>query len=441
MEIKRKRISSFRMILISFAALILLGTMLLMLPISNESGCTTNFIDALFTATSSVCVTGLVVFDTATHWSTFGEAVIIVLIQIGGLGVVTIAIWAALISGRKIGLYSRSTMQEAIGAQTVGGIVKLTIFILKITLCIELIGAIFMMPTMVSRFGIRGIWMAFFHSVSAFCNAGFDLMGDVKPFSSLMGFGSDIVVNVVIMALIISGGIGFLTWQDIKNHKFKFKKYRLQSKVILITSLVLILFPTVYFFFAEFSDMPLKERILYSLFQAVTPRTAGFNTYDLTLLSPVGMVIMIMLMIVGGSPGSTAGGMKTTTLAVLTFSAVAVFRKREHTECFGRRIEQDIVRNAAAILLMYIILFVAGALIICSIEGITLQQAFFETASAIGTVGLSLGITPTLGVISKIILILLMFFGRAGGLTVIFAASVSVEQNVSKYPQEKIAVG
>lgn len=441
MEIKRKRISSFRMILISFAAVILLGTLLLMLPISNESGCTTNFIDALFTATSSVCVTGLIVFDTATHWSTFGEAVIIVLIQIGGLGVVTIAIWAALISGRKIGLYSRSTMQEAIGAQTVGGIVKLTIFILKITLCIELIGAIFMMPTMVSRFGLRGIWMAFFHSVSAFCNAGFDLMGDVKPFSSLTGFGSDVVVNVVIMTLIISGGIGFLTWQDIKNHKFKFRKYRLQSKVILITSFVLIFFPAVYFFFAEFSDMPLKERILYSLFQAVTPRTAGFNTYDLSLLSPVGMVIMIMLMIVGGSPGSTAGGMKTTTLAVLTFSAVAVFRKREHTECFGRRIEQDIVRNAAAILLMYIILFIAGSLIICSIEGITLQQAFFETASAVGTVGLSLGLTPTLGVISKIILILLMFFGRAGGLTVIFAASVSVEQNVSKYPQEKIAVG
>ncbi len=441
MELKRKRISSFRMILISFAVVILLGTLLLMLPISNESGCTTNFIDALFTATSSVCVTGLIVFDTATYWSSFGEAVIIVLIQIGGLGVVTVAIWAALISGRKIGLYSRSTMQEAIGAQTVGGIVKLTMFILKITLCIELIGAILMLPTMVSRFGLRGIWMAFFHSVSAFCNAGFDLMGDVKPFSSLAGFGSDIVVNVVIMALIISGGIGFLTWQDIKNHKFNFKKYRLQSKVILITSLVLIIFPAVYFFFAEFSDMPLKERILYSLFQAVTPRTAGFNTYDLSLLSPVGIVIMIMLMIVGGSPGSTAGGMKTTTLAVLTFSAVAVFRKREHTECFGRRIEQDIVRNAAAILLMYIILFITGSLVISSIEGITLQQAFFETASAVGTVGLSLGLTPTLGIISKIILILLMFFGRAGGLTVIFAALVSQGQNVSKYPQEKIAVG
>ena len=243
------------------------------------------------------------------------------------------------------------------------------------------------------------------------------------------------------MMLIIAGGIGFLTWEDIKNHKWHFKKYRMQSKVIFMVTGILIFLPALYFFYFEFSNVPLTERVWVSLFQSVTPRTAGFNTADLTLLSEVGQMLIIMLMLIGGSPGSTAGGMKTTTLAVLVSSALSVFRKKEHTNFFGRQIPDDTIRNAATIFLMYIVLFLVGGMVICRTEDIPLMTALFETASAIGTVGLSLGITPDLGLVSHIILICLMFFGRVGGLTLIFATISEKKPNGSKYPQEKITVG
>ena len=243
------------------------------------------------------------------------------------------------------------------------------------------------------------------------------------------------------MMLIIAGGIGFLTWEDIKNHKWHFKKYRMQSKVIFMVTGILIFLPALYFFYFEFSNVPLTERVCVSLFQSVTPRTAGFNTADLTLLSEVGQMLIIMLMLIGGSPGSTAGGMKTTTLAVLVSSALSVFRKKEHTNFFGRQIPDDTIRNAATIFLMYIVLFLVGGMVISRTEDIPLMTALFETASAIGTVGLSLGITPDLGLVSHIILICLMFFGRVGGLTLIFATISEKKPNGSKYPQEKITVG
>ena len=249
------------------------------------------------------------------------------------------------------------------------------------------------------------------------------------------------IVNLVIMMLIIAGGIGFLTWEDIKNHKWHFKKYRMQSKVIFMVTGILIFLPALYFFYFEFSNVPLTERVWVSLFQSVTPRTAGFNTADLTLLSEVGQMLIIMLMLIGGSPGSTAGGMKTTTLAVLVSSALSVFRKKEHTNFFGRQIPDDTIRNAATIFLMYIVLFLVGGMVISRTEDIPLMTALFETASAIGTVGLSLGITPDLGFVSHIILICLMFFGRVGGLTLIFATISEKKPNGSKYPQEKITVG
>ena len=439
--IKKRKISSFRLILISFVTVIFLGAFLLMLPISSESGQWTGFLDALFTATSSACVTGLVVVDTATHWSYFGEAVLIVLIQIGGLGVLTVAMMAAVISGRKIGLFRRTALQESLGAHAVGGILKLALFIFRVTFTVEIIGALVMMPVFVSDFGLKGVWMSVFHSISAFCNAGFDLMGDMGEFSSLAYYSSDVLINCVIMFLIISGGIGFLTWDDMIEHKFRFKKYRLQSKVIIVTSLVLTVLPAVYFFFAEFGHMEIKERILSSLFQAVTPRTAGFGMCDMSLISPVGLTITVMLMLIGGSPGSTAGGMKTTTVAVLVFSMFSVFSKKEHTECFGRRIDDSIVRNGAAILLMYIFLFIISGLVISAVESVPLMHAFFETSSAVGTVGVSLGLTPSLSALSKVILMGLMFFGRVGPLTVIFAASTRINQNLSRYPAEKITVG
>ena len=358
------------------------------------------------------------------------------------MGIITIAIAIAVISGRKIGLMQRSTMQEAISAPTVGGIVRRTQFIIRTTILIEIIGAALLAPVFCRDFGFwKGIWYSLFHSISAFCNAGFDLIGIRTPFSSLTSYSVQPIVNLVIMALIVAGGIGFLTWEDIKIHKWHFKKYKMQSKVIFMVTGLLIFLPALYFFCFEFSNVPLTERVWVSLFQSVTPRTAGFNTADLTLLSEVGQMLIIILMLIGGSPGSTAGGMKTTTLAVLVSSALSVFRKKEHTNFFGRQIPDDTIRNAATIFLMYIVLFLVGGMVISSTEDIPLMTALFETASAIGTVGLSLGITPDLGLVSHIILICLMFFGRVGGLTLIFATISEKKSNGSKYPQEKITVG
>lgn len=413
-----------------------------MLPVSSKAGIITPFNEALFTSTSAVCVTGLVVQDTATYWSWFGQGIILVLIQIGGLGVITIAVSFALLSGRKISLMQRSVMQEAISAPKVGGIVRLTGFILKGTFLVEFTAAFIMMPVFVKDFGAKGIWMAIFHSISAFCNAGFDLMGteNVK-YASLTSYISHPLINITIMLLIIIGGIGFLTWEDILKNKYRIKNYRMQTKVILTTSLLLILFPAFFFFFRDFADMPMQERIFSSLFQAVTPRTAGFNTADLTMMTEDGLGIVIALMLVGGSPGSTAGGMKTTTLAVLIANTLACFRRKEDAQMFGRRIENSTVKNAATIFMMYIVLFFGGAIVISAVEDLSFSTCLFETASAIGTVGLTLGITPRLGVISQIILMILMFLGRVGGLTLIYAALSGSGKKISKLPQEKMTVG
>ena len=435
------RLTTSQCIILGFFGMILLGTFLLMLPFSSRAGAVTPFGDALFTATSAVCVTGLVVYDTAAYWSVFGQTVIIILIQIGGMGVITVAASFALISGRRISLMQRSTMQEAISAPKVGGIVRLTSFIIRISLLIELLGAVAMAPVFFRDFGPKGLWMALFHSISAFCNAGFDLMGTSAPFSSLTGYAADPVINVIVMLLIVIGGIGFLTWDDIRAHKLHIHQYRMQSKVILCTTAVLLLFPALYFFFFEFSALAPEERILASLFQSVTTRTAGFNTADLTALSEPGRYIMIALMLIGGSPGSTAGGMKTTTIAVLFASAISTFFRKEYAHFFGRRIDDSVTKNAATILLMYLSLFFFGGLAISIIEGAPMLDCLFETASAVGTVGLTLGLTSQLGLVSRGILIVLMFFGRVGGLTLIFAALSGTAKNVSKYPQEKITVG
>lgn len=437
-----RHFTSFQVIILGFFSVILLGSLLLMLPFATRDGHGASFADGLFTATSAVCVTGLIVHDTATYWSEFGQVIILTLIQIGGMGVVTIAVAIAVASGRKIGLMQRSTMQEAISAHQVGGIVRLTKFILKTSFSIELLGALLLAPVFCKDFGIfKGLWYSVFHSISAFCNAGFDLIGVREPFSSLTSYASNPIVNFTIMALIITGGLGFVTWADIKKNRLHFRKYNMQSKVILTVTAGLLVFPAIYFFFCEFSGLPLGQRILSSLFQSVTPRTAGFNTADLTLLTETGLMLMIILMLIGGSPGSTAGGMKTTTVAVLFSSALAVFRKQDSAHFFSRRIPDNAVKNAATILMMYLMLFLGGGMVISYIEGVPLISALFETSSAIGTVGLSLGLTPSLGIVSKAILILLMFLGRVGGLTLIFAALSERNTFGSRYPQEKITVG
>lgn len=438
----QNKLSSFQIIILGFAGVIVLGALLLMLPISTQNGAVTPFSKTLFTATSAVCVTGLVVFDTASYWSGFGQLIILIMIQIGGLGVISVASFLSMLAGRKISLMQRQTMQNALSAPQMGGIVKLTRFIFLVSFAIEGIGALLLMPVFMTRYGIRGIWMAVFHSVSAFCNAGFDLMGNqTGQYSSLTSFAGSGYVTLVICLLIMIGGIGFLTWKDIAVKKTRFKEYSMQTKVILVTTAILIVIPAVFFFFSDFANEPLKDRICMSVFQAVTPRTAGFNTADLNKMSDAGRSVMMLLMLIGGSPGSTAGGMKTTTIAVLFANAIAVFRKRQNANCYGRRIDDSTVKNASAILFMYVFFSMLSAIIISITDGIPMQMGMFETFSAIGTVGLTLGITPTLSAVSRFVLILLMFFGRVGGLTIIYAAFSQKDASTLKYPMENITVG
>lgn len=413
-----------------------------MLPISSVSGKVTPFNESLFTATSAVCVTGLVVQDTGSYWSTFGQAIILILIQIGGLGVITVAASFALLSGRKISLMQRSTMQEAIAAPKIGGIVRLTGFVLKATLIFELSGAVIMMPVLCKDYGVKGVWLAVFHSISAFCNAGFDILGtDASKYVSLTQYVNCTSINFAVIFLIVIGGIGFLTWEDIYTNKLHFRRYRMQSKVILITSAILIIVPALYFFFFDLNNLPIKQRILSSLFQSVTTRTAGFNTVDLTALQEPSIATMIVLMIIGGSPGSTAGGIKTTTVAVLIANSLATFGRKDSSHFFKRRIDNQVIKNASTILIMYLVLSFTGAVAISTAEKIPFLKCLFETSSAIGTVGLTLGITPELGLFSQLILILLMFCGRVGGLTLIYAAISNTKKNISKYPLEHITVG
>lgn len=447
MKKRKKHLSTFQIISIGFLLLIFLGALLLMLPFSTRDGQGASFLEALFTATSAACVTGLIVQDTATYWSGFGQFIIILLIQIGGMGVVTLTIAITMISGRKIGLMQRTTMQESISAPYMGGIVRMTGFILKMVALVELLGALAMLLVFAKEFGMkRGLWYSLFHSISAFCNAGFDLMGVKEKFSSLTDYAANPVINLTIMALIVVGGIGFTTWSDIKTKKLHFRKYRMQSKVVLVVTAMLIIFPALFFYFHDFSmgkwdGISTEEKIWSALFMSVTPRTAGFNTIDLTALSEPGILITIILMLIGGSPGSTAGGLKTTTIAVIFLTVISVFRRKEDTNCFGRRIAEDTVKYAATILFMYLVLCLSGGIAISCLEGLPILTCMFESASAIGTVGLTLGITTGLGNVSRVILIILMYLGRVGGLTLVFAAVAGARANGSRLPQEKITVG
>ena len=439
---KKKHMTSFQLIIMGFAGVILLGTVLLMLPFSSAEKVITPFHEALFTATSAVCVTGLVVKDTGSYWSLAGQTIILALIQTGGLGVVTVAASVSLLSGKKISLMQRSTMQDAISAPKVGGIVRLTRFILKGTFLIEAAGALLLLPVFLVDFGKKGIWMSIFHSISAFCNAGFDILGtDSSMFPSLTGYSGNILINLVIMLLIITGGIGFLTWDDIYTNKLNFKRYRMQSKIILMTTACLILFPTVFFYICDLTNLPMGKRLLAAAFQSVTTRTAGFNTINISEMSEASKAVMILLMLIGGSPGSTAGGMKTTTFSVLILNAIATFRSQENAGAFGRRLEYHVIKNAATIAMLYFTLFFCGGVAISVYEGLPLLDCLYEAASAVGTVGLTLGVTPGLHVFSQVVLIILMYLGRVGGLTLIYAVLSGRNKGNAKLPLEKITVG
>ena len=434
-------LSSTQTIIGSFFIAIFLGAVLLSLPISSTTATPTDFLTCLFTSTSAMCVTGLIVVDTATHWSFFGELVIIILIQLGGLGIIVVASIIAIFLGQKINLIHRTTLQEALSVQEVGGIIRLTKFILKGVIIFESAGAFLLFLNFIQEYSLpQALWYSIFHSISAFCNAGFDLMGDKAKFSSLTHYQSNPLVNITIMLLIVIGGLGFVVWKNIVQNKFNFKKYSLQTKIVIFTTLFLIIFPAIYFYFFEYRNLQGSSRVLTSLFQSVTTRTAGFNTADYSKMSEVGQTISVILMLIGGSPGSTAGGMKTTTFALLIISTIAIFKKENEAHIFNRRIDIQNVKNAITIFMLYVTIFFIASFAISKIEDLPLLTTYFEISSAIGTVGLTQGVTPNLSNISRIIIIILMFLGRVGGLTFIYAIVPALNKKAG-YISENVMVG
>ena len=434
-----------RLIAVGFLLVILAGAGLLMLPIASR-GEPAGFLDALFTSTSATCVTGLVVRDTFTGWTVFGQLVILALIQLGGLGFMTFITLTSMLLGKRLGLYDRKVLMQSAGNITLDGTAALIRKIIPFTFVFEFAGAALLSIRFIPEFGVlRGIYAAVFHAISAFCNAGFDLMGMRAPFSSLTAYVSDPLVSLTICMLIIIGGLGFLVWRDLVRCRFRWKRLQLHSKLVLTASGILLLGGWLlllgFEWNASMASLSIPEKLLASFFQSVTPRTAGFNTVDLSKLSDSGNLLTDFLMLIGGSPGSTAGGMKTTTLAVLLANAAATFRQRDSAQFFGRRVDCSAVKTAATILSMYLALFFGGGVFISVYENLPLSSCLYETASAVGTVGLTLGITPQLHIPSQMVLIALMYLGRVGGLTLIYAAVSSKKGGNAKLPQERITIG
>ncbi|MBQ8572670.1 MAG: Trk family potassium uptake protein [Ruminococcus sp.] len=443
---KRMKLTYTKVITIGFALLIFLGAFVLMLPISSRSGDWTPFTNALFTSTSATCVTGLIVYDTFTHWSLFGQITIITLIQIGGLGFMTIITMFSFLLKRRIGLRERRLLMESSGSLELKGVIKMIRKILYGTFITEAVGAVLLSIRFVPKMGLlKGIYNAVFHSVSAFCNAGFDLMGRYEPFSSLTLFYDDVLVNLTVCALIIVGGVGFIVWNDIFNLRQNIRRYTLHSKIVLITTGVLLLIGTVLFYIFErdgvLSDMPDHKRWLVSFFQSVTPRTAGFNTADLASISHSTVIIFCLLMFIGGSPGSTAGGVKTTTFAVLVLSTFASARRNNSITVFKKRLEEKTARQASAVVVTYILVLCVAIMIMCALEPFSMTAIVFEAVSAMGTVGVTMGITPELSVASKYVIILLMYAGRIGGLTLMLTLAEKRKQVAVKRPSEQVLIG
>lgn len=443
------RLTPTRIIIFGYLAIILLGTLLLCLPVSSQARAWTDPITALFTATSATCVTGLVVVNTAAYWSLFGQLILLVLIQVGGMGFLTMAVLISIAAKKRIGLRQRFTMQESIAAPTLGGIVRLTSFIFKGVLLIEGIGAALLALRFIPLFGgAKGLYYAVFHSVSAFCNAGFDLLGTFEGNGSLTYFVDDPLVNLTCVVLILVGGLGFFVWEDLYKKRFTWKRYLLQTKLVLVMLAVLTVVPAVLLWLFEkdgaaFAGLSGGGKVLAALFQAVTPRTAGFNTVDLSMLSQAGKMIMILLMLIGGNSGSTAGGMKTTTVAVLFMTVISTVRRDNEIAGFGRRIDDKALRDAVTIVTTYISLAVGGAVFISALENVPMIAALFESSSAVATVGLTLGLTPLLSIPSRLLIIALMYFGRVGCLTMIYALADRGPSKaaLSMNPLEHIAVG
>ena len=450
---KRSRLFAFpaRTIMISFVLVILVGSVLLMLPFSSKSREFTGFLDALFTATSATCVTGLIVFDTFTHWSYFGQVVILSLIQVGGLGLVTLTSFISMAIGRKMGLHSMQLAQESVnssGLETAGNMVRMVV---KTSMAFELLGALLLCITFVPQYGLEGVWISVFLSVSAFCNAGFDILGRQTPYISLCNYNGNLMVTGVIMALIIAGGLGFYVWQELFAY-FRTKKLSLHTRVVLIVTGILIGAGFLVFAVFEWNNpatmggLSWYEKFTGALFQSVTLRTAGFNSVPTDSFRPITEILSGLIMLVGAAPGSTAGGIKVTTLAVLMMTIVSVARGRDDTIILKRRINKETVYKSLTIILIAIMAVATAAGVMVGTMGeshsITGSQSFFEACSAFATVGISCGVTGMANIPSKIVLILLMFLGRVGPVSFVLSFAAKPASNKKEViPEGRIMVG
>ena len=436
-------LTTYQLVALTFLMLIFTGTGFLMLPAASVSGTSLSFVDALFTATSAVCVTGLVVVDTGSYFTTFGQMVVITLIQLGGLGVMTFATLISVAIGKKINLRERLLIQEALNQETVSGVVRMVLHIVRYTFIIEFVFGSILALHFYPIYGERAIYMGYWHSVSAFCNAGFDLFGN---YDSLTKFVGDGVVNFCIMSLITLGGLGFLVMDDVLS-KRRFKTLTVHSKVVIIASLALFITGTLIFRLIELNNpdtlanLSYADQWLASMFQSVTPRTAGFNTLPLEKLEESSLFLLVILMIIGASPASTGGGIKTTTLAVILMSCWAVLRGRSEIVIFERRVTRKAVNKAFTILILALIMVAVVAMTISAIEEMPIIHVLFEVASAFGTVGLSTGITRDLTDISKLLLVCTMYAGRVGVLTFAMILLQKPQPDKIKYPEVKIIVG
>ena len=442
----RRHVSQTQFIAYGFFCVIITGTLLLMLPFASRDGQSEPFLNCLFTATSASCVTGLVVADTWSQWSLFGQLVILTMIQIGGLGFITVGVFISIVLRRKIGLKERGLMMESVNTLQIGGVVRLAKKIIIGTCIFEGTGAVLLAIRFIPQFGfLRGLFYGIFHSISAFCNAGFDLMGGQTPYSSFVAYYDDWLVNFVIMSLIIIGGIGFIVWDDLSRNKLHFRKYMLQTKIVLVTTAILVFGGGLLFYLLERNHllvgMNTSGKILTSLFSSVTARTAGFNTTDTAALTDGSKLLTIILMFIGGSPGSTAGGIKTTTLVVLLLCVHSNIKQTYGINIFGRRLENDAVKRAGTILTINLLLAVTASLAIMAIQPLGFSDILFETFSAIGTVGMTTGITRALHPISRCIIILLMYCGRIGSLSFALAFVQSKRKPHVQQPAEAINIG
>jgi len=442
------RFSPMQIIVLVFLVIILTGGLLLHLPISAKSGEPTPFLTALFTATSCTCVTGLALVDTFTHWSTFGQVVMLLLIQIGGLGFMTIVTLFFFALHRRIGLKERLVMAQSLGLEDLNGVVRMVKLVLQRTMIVEGAGAVlltirfsFQMP-----FG-KALWWGVFHSVSAFCNAGFDIMGAVEAGGSLVTYVGDPMVNLVLVTLITVSGLGFFVWDDVLKHK-RFKRLSVHSRLVLLISGILTFGGAVLFALLEWNNpgtlggMPVGEKLLAALFQSVTTRTAGFYTIAQGSLTDASLVLTDILMLIGGSSGSTAGGVKTVTVAVLLLSIIATARGRSRVTVFHRTINPKQISDAVSVVGMAIIIAFGGAMFLSVSNGLPFMDCIYETISAIATVGLTTGITPSLNAVSQIIIIVMMFFGRVGIMTISlgFLLSDRAEERY-RFAETKVLIG